>query len=250
MEPEALLDHRPGGLRGHRRRPQVDRARHRRRARLDRSRHRHRHHLRQGDRVRRPSARDEGRAAEHPLARLRADRGRRVLHVHLRPDRLLPLGLWSSSATSPRSSSRPPPRAARGEEDGGSFLVSPGLGLMIWTLLAFGVTMLVLKKYAFPKISDALEERAAEDLQEHRGVGAPARRGRRAARRVPRAPQGGPRAGRRHRRPRAARPARPRRRRRPTRAGRSARSSSPPPARTSRPRRSARSRRSARRSPT
>ena len=49
---------------------------------------------------------------------------------------------------------------AAAEEDGGSALVSPGLGLMIWTLLAFGVTMLVLRKYAFPKISDALEERA------------------------------------------------------------------------------------------
>lgn len=45
-------------------------------------------------------------------------------------------------------------------DSGGSFLVQPGLGVMIWTLLAFGITMLVLKKYAFPKISDALEERA------------------------------------------------------------------------------------------
>ena len=48
------------------------------------------------------------------------------------------------------------------ETGGGSFLVQPGLGLMIWTLLAFGITMLVLRKYAFPKISDALEERAAK----------------------------------------------------------------------------------------
>jgi F-type H+-transporting ATPase subunit b len=47
-------------------------------------------------------------------------------------------------------------------DSGGSFLVQPGLGVMIWTLLAFGVTMLVLRKYAFPKISDALEERAAK----------------------------------------------------------------------------------------
>jgi len=46
------------------------------------------------------------------------------------------------------------------EEEGGSFLVTPGLGLMIWTLIAFGVTMYVLKKLAFPKIGDALEKRA------------------------------------------------------------------------------------------
>ena len=46
------------------------------------------------------------------------------------------------------------------EEEGGSFLVTPGLGLMIWTLIAFGVTMYALKKLAFPKIGDALEKRA------------------------------------------------------------------------------------------
>jgi len=55
------------------------------------------------------------------------------------------------------------------EEGGGSFLVQPGIGLMIWTLLAFGITMLVLKKYAFPLISDALEERSqkiAKNIEE------------------------------------------------------------------------------------
>jgi F-type H+-transporting ATPase subunit b len=46
------------------------------------------------------------------------------------------------------------------EEEGGSFLVSPGLGLMLWTLLLFGVTMFVLSKTAFPRISEALEKRA------------------------------------------------------------------------------------------
>ncbi len=52
---------------------------------------------------------------------------------------------------------------------GGSFLVQPGLGTMIWTLLAFGITMMVLKRLAFPKISDALEERAekvAKNIEE------------------------------------------------------------------------------------
>jgi F-type H+-transporting ATPase subunit b len=45
------------------------------------------------------------------------------------------------------------------EEGGGSFLVSPSLGLMIWTLLAFGTTLYVLNKLAFPRISEALDKR-------------------------------------------------------------------------------------------
>ena len=49
---------------------------------------------------------------------------------------------------------------AEGEEEGGSFLVSPGLGLMIWTLLLFGFTMWVLSKIAFPKIAEAIDKRA------------------------------------------------------------------------------------------
>ena len=46
------------------------------------------------------------------------------------------------------------------ESGGGSFLVSPGLGLMIWTLILFLVTMYVLKRFAFPKIAEALDKRA------------------------------------------------------------------------------------------
>jgi F-type H+-transporting ATPase subunit b len=46
------------------------------------------------------------------------------------------------------------------EESGGSFLVSPGLGLMIWTLVLFLFTMWVLSKVAFPKIQEALDKRA------------------------------------------------------------------------------------------
>ena len=42
----------------------------------------------------------------------------------------------------------------------GSFLVSPGLGLMIWTLVLFLVTMWVLRRYAFPRIQEALDKRA------------------------------------------------------------------------------------------
>ena len=50
--------------------------------------------------------------------------------------------------------------AEGGEEEGGSFLVSPSLGLMIWTLLVFGFTMWVLSKVAFPRIQEALDKRA------------------------------------------------------------------------------------------
>ena len=51
----------------------------------------------------------------------------------------------------------------------GSFLVSPGLGLMIWTLVVFGITLLVLRKYAFPRIIEALDRRrlAIEESIDH-----------------------------------------------------------------------------------
>jgi F-type H+-transporting ATPase subunit b len=41
----------------------------------------------------------------------------------------------------------------------GSFLVSPNVGLMIWTLLLFGISMYILAKVAFPRISEALDKR-------------------------------------------------------------------------------------------
>jgi F-type H+-transporting ATPase subunit b len=48
------------------------------------------------------------------------------------------------------------------EEGGGgsgNFLVTPSVGLMIWTLLAFGISFLVLKRIAFPRIQEALDKR-------------------------------------------------------------------------------------------
>ena len=47
----------------------------------------------------------------------------------------------------------------------GGFLIEPGIGLMIWTLLVFGATMFLLSKLAFPRISEALGRRqqAIED---------------------------------------------------------------------------------------
>jgi F-type H+-transporting ATPase subunit b len=44
-------------------------------------------------------------------------------------------------------------------DEGGSFLVTPGVGLMIWTLLVFGISLYVLAKFAFPRIAEALDKR-------------------------------------------------------------------------------------------
>ena len=57
------------------------------------------------------------------------------------------------------------PAVAPAAESGGSFLVSPSIGLMIWTLVAFVITLLILRKAAFPRIAAALDRRrrAIED---------------------------------------------------------------------------------------
>lgn len=59
--------------------------------------------------------------------------------------------------------------AATAEEGGGNGLVSPNTGVMIWTLIAFIITILVLRKFAFPAIADALDQRqrAIEDAIDH-----------------------------------------------------------------------------------
>src|SRR5437763_12167170 len=49
--------------------------------------------------------------------------------------------------------------ASSGGGGSGNFLVSPNTGVMIWTLIAFGVTLLVLWKVAFPRIGEALDKR-------------------------------------------------------------------------------------------
>ena len=41
----------------------------------------------------------------------------------------------------------------------GSFLVSPNVGIMIWTLVVFGVSLYILNKAVFPRIRDALDKR-------------------------------------------------------------------------------------------
>ena len=47
----------------------------------------------------------------------------------------------------------------------GSFLITPNVGLMVWTLLLFVISMFILARLAFPRISEALDRRqkAIED---------------------------------------------------------------------------------------
>ena len=49
--------------------------------------------------------------------------------------------------------------AASEGDSGGSFLVSPSVGLMVWTLVLFGVCLFILWKVAFPRIGEALDRR-------------------------------------------------------------------------------------------
>ena len=51
------------------------------------------------------------------------------------------------------------------KEESSTFLVSPDVGLMLWTLLSFFVALFILRKYVFPKITEALDKRqhAIED---------------------------------------------------------------------------------------
>src|SRR5204862_1414659 len=82
-------------------------------------------------------------AAGHPVARLRAHRGRRLLRPHRRSARV-------------RADLMPGP--------GSIVVASSGLikvvpGLMIWTLIAFGVTFFVLRRYAFGPIQKLIDER-------------------------------------------------------------------------------------------
>jgi F-type H+-transporting ATPase subunit b len=45
------------------------------------------------------------------------------------------------------------------EEESGNQLVSPVVGVMIWTLIIFGLTLIILWKVAFPRIAEALDKR-------------------------------------------------------------------------------------------
>ena len=50
-------------------------------------------------------------------------------------------------------------QADAAEEESSNFLVSPDVGLMIWTLIAFLLALFVLRKWAWPAITEALDKR-------------------------------------------------------------------------------------------
>jgi F-type H+-transporting ATPase subunit b len=45
------------------------------------------------------------------------------------------------------------------KESSGSFLVSPNVGLMVWTFIVFGISLYVLSKVVYPRIQEALDKR-------------------------------------------------------------------------------------------
>src|SRR5919202_2755124 len=63
----------------------------------------------------------------------------------------------------------PPPAPPPKQEESGNFLVSPNVGIMLWTLIAFGITLILLRRLAFPRIAAALDKRriAIEESIEH-----------------------------------------------------------------------------------
>src|ERR1700731_852489 len=42
---------------------------------------------------------------------------------------------------------------------GNSFLITPDVGLTVWTLVVFAISLYILRRYAFPRITKALDER-------------------------------------------------------------------------------------------
>lgn len=49
---------------------------------------------------------------------------------------------------------------AEGEEESKTWLITPDVGLTVWTLLVFTITMVILSKAVFPKIRVTLDQRA------------------------------------------------------------------------------------------
>jgi F-type H+-transporting ATPase subunit b len=43
---------------------------------------------------------------------------------------------------------------------GGSFLITPNVGIMIWTIVVFVISLFILRKAVFPRIGEALDKRA------------------------------------------------------------------------------------------
>lgn len=43
---------------------------------------------------------------------------------------------------------------------GGSFLITPNVGIMIWTIVVFAISLFILRRAVFPLIGEALDKRA------------------------------------------------------------------------------------------
>jgi F-type H+-transporting ATPase subunit b len=72
-----------------------------------------------------------------------------------------------------------PLAAATESEDGGSALIEPIPGLMVWTLISFAIAFFVLRKFAFGPIQQVIDqrrERIRQALQEADNARAEARR--------------------------------------------------------------------------
>ncbi len=50
-------------------------------------------------------------------------------------------------------------QASGDEEESSNFLVAPNLGVMIWTVIAFLIALYILRRFAFPRITEALDKR-------------------------------------------------------------------------------------------
>jgi F-type H+-transporting ATPase subunit b len=57
------------------------------------------------------------------------------------------------------------PLQAESGDDGGNPLLEASPGLMIWTLVIFGITLFILKRYVFGPVGQAIEKRRAEISQ-------------------------------------------------------------------------------------
>src|ERR1700689_3725510 len=71
-----------------------------------------------------------------------------LLRSGRRLHRLLPVGQMLSAPHIPLASSS------------GSFLITPNVGIMIWTLVVFVISLFILRKWVFPLIGEALDKRA------------------------------------------------------------------------------------------
>lgn len=55
-----------------------------------------------------------------------------------------------------------PLQAAAEEDDGGNPLLEASPGLMVWTLVIFGITLFILRRYVFGPVGAAIEKRRAD----------------------------------------------------------------------------------------